>query len=85
MVIIRRFGWSQVISVMHNVIQHFEQQRIDPIPMCPEKLCCIAPLRISRIDPTLIHPIDPGRSESDRSYPDRSDPDQSDLDRSDHD
>ena len=40
---------------MHN-IQHFEQRRIDPIPMCPEKLCCVTPLRISGIDPTLIHP-----------------------------
>ena len=60
---------------MHNVIQHFEQRRIDPIPMCPERLCWVTPLGISEIDPTLIDPIDPGRSESDRSDPDRSDPD----------
>ena len=67
------------------VIQHFKQRRIESIPMCPEKLCCVTPLRISGIDPTLIHPIDSGRSESDRSDPDRSDPDRSDPDRSDPD
>ena len=53
--------------------------------MCPERLCWVTPLRISEIDPTLIDPIDPGRSESARSDPDRSESDRSDLDRSDPD
>ena len=53
--------------------------------MCPERLCWVTPLRISEIDPTLIDPIDPGRSESDRSDPDRSESDRSDPDRSDPD
>ena len=50
--------------------------------MCPERWCWVTPLRISEIDPTLIDPIDPGRSESDRSDPVRSDPDRPDPDRS---
>ena len=53
--------------------------------MCPERWCWVTPLRISEIDPTLIDPIDSGRSESDRSDPDRSDPDRPDPDRSDPD
>ena len=46
---------------MRNVINHFGQRRINPIPMCPEKLCWVTPLRISEINPTPIDPtpIDP--------------------------
>ena len=80
---------------MRNVIHHFGQRQIDPIPMCPEKLCWVTPLRISKINPTLIDPtpIDPTLINPtlidptpDRSYPDdRSGPRliRSDPDRSD--
>ena len=46
---------------MRIVIHNFGQRRIDPIPMCPEKLCGVTPLWISGINPTLIDPtpIDP--------------------------